>query len=185
MDYTPLFQERYNSELAKLQMLKNVHLTFKHFDLDCNTMYLSEANMKKASYSSLEIFRHADVVRGSVVYYFEIIQGNNLVIWHALEAYKKKRERTCPQLRGLDRNNTSNILYVGSEKYEFSRRVMEHCGYRHPHTGGLQLCKWAPAIGLKIRIHYSAINQDVVEAIRHIEAVVSKHLNPLVGRREH
>lgn len=79
------------------------------------------------------------------------------------------------------KDNTSNILYVGSVEKDIHSRTRQHLGFGHPKTFALQLKHWAKN-DWKFKFYYIEINNKQV--LIDIEAQISKELNPLVGKRE-
>ncbi len=183
MDYKKLLQERYKAELDTISMLKQIELTFQSYPINWNKLHLPEfeIGLKKAEYSLISPYKDLMHITGPVVYYYEIIKGNPGTIRAILDEYKRKKERTCPPVK---QDRYSLILYVGSETKSFARRTVEHMGLAHKDTGGLQLLHWASDSGIKLRLHYCKIDVKHVAAIRHVEAALAKHLNPVIGKIE-
>jgi hypothetical protein len=168
-------KQRYEEQANKLELLLDVKLNFVEFSLDCKDL---KAEM------GIELEKYNIKPNLPVVYFFEIIDGNNGLIWDALNAFKNNKSRSCPKITKAGQKNNTTTLYVGSVKWAFQNRLRQHFGYGHPGTFSLQLYFWAKAIDLKLKIHYCILEPFQIPVLRDIEAAVSQYLNPLVGKRE-
>jgi hypothetical protein len=184
MDFTECLNERYELEKTIIEKLPLVKLSFDTLTIDCSELpnTLDEMSDTHSFLNSLSVLD-----RKSVVYYFKIsCPTNNSEIFNALQNYKKNginnQTRSCPKLPKYRKDSHTEVLYVGSVKGGFRGRLVQHFGYAHPGTFGLQLIHWGKAIDLKLILHYSVLND--VDIVRHVEAALAKNLNPLVGKRE-
>jgi hypothetical protein len=184
MNYSEYINERYQVEKAIIEKLPLVKLSFETYTIDC----LELPNALDQISDTHSFLNSLNVLDGRpVVYYFKITcSANNREIFTALQNYKKNginnQTRSCPRLPKYRIDSETEILYVGSVKSGFRGRLIQHFGYAHPGTFGLQLLHWGKPINLKLTLNYSVLND--VDVVRHVEAALAKKLNPLVGKRE-
>jgi hypothetical protein len=185
MDYQKLLIKRYESELLKIDLLKQISLEFNSVPIDCLKLLITgNESLKVVGYKELALYQKLFELTGPVIYYYEIKNDSNKKVWEAFKTYKESKERNCSSVMKNYKDTATKILYVGSDRNSLARRTMEHLGYAHQHTGGLQISKWAPAINLQLKLNYCLLGAEYSDVIRHVEAVVAHNLMPLIGKRE-
>lgn len=126
-------------------------------------------------------------LKGSYLYFFELDKKTNKETLIASIREKQNETKGSAEKIALPKipisydQELSDILYVGSTKSSFYKRIKEHVGFGSKATYALHLRHWAPK-DLKLNFYYVKIeNSD----IRYdIEAALATYLNPLLGKRE-
>lgn len=146
---------------------------------------------KKGEKVGLKKLSNLENIKGAVIYIYEIVDTE--IKTDLLESISKFRSienkddegndlrRSTAKIPTNAKDNTSNILYVGSVEKNIHSRTRQHLGFGHPHTFALQLKHWAKH-DWKFKFYYIEINNKQV--LTDIEAQISKELNPLIGKRE-
>lgn len=180
MNYEEILLNRFTEQVARLELLKKVKLNFNCVRINCAGMYVSNVpSLKKKGYQTIPLYQHLEPIKGPVVYYYKFINASCDDIRSNFLAYKALRLRNCSAVLTNIPTNT-NTLYVGSEKNSIARRTMEHMGYSHPGTGGLQISKWAPELSLELELYYSIVQE--VAVLGEVESAMAGLLKPLIGK---
>ena len=184
MNYKQLLKQRYNAELARLQLLQEADLEFTTISLQTNLLPLP-GNVNGNKSKELEVYKMlASYNLEPAVYYFEIEAYDNDALLKHLHQAKEKKDRAYPKSKLSGDTSPTKILYVGSVKTNFYGRIIQHLGYGHRNTYALHLSHWAIDIPIKLKLHYCILPPKYLDIIRDIEATISEALNPLVGKRE-
>ncbi len=98
-----------------------------------------------------------------------------------INAARTKDKLALPKLPKDAFESTSDILYVGSRKTSFHDRIKGHLGNGTKSTYAMQLNKWAPT---NLRLHLYLIQVDDETMTEEVEAAISAHLKPLIGKTQ-
>lgn len=124
--------------------------------------------------------------KGSYVYFFELVDVlNKSALLENIKEVKSveniNEKRALPKSPSSFDDNDSTILYVGSIKENIHKRIKEHIGFGSSSTYAMHLKFWAPK-ELKLNFYYIKIENPILTY--DIEAAITDHLNPLIGKRE-
>lgn len=124
--------------------------------------------------------------KGAYVYFFELVDVlNKSALLENIKEFKTVEninlKRALPKSPSSFDDNDSTILYVGSIKENIHKRIKEHIGFGSSSTYALHLRFWAPK-ELKLNFYYIKIENPILTY--DVEAAITDHLNPLIGKRE-
>lgn len=146
---------------------------------------------KKGEKIGLKKLSNLENIKGGVIYIYEIVDSkiktDLLVSISKFRSVENKDNegndlrRSTAKVPTNAKDNTSNILYVGSVEKNIQSRIRQHLGFGHKNTFALQLKHWAKN-DWRFKFYYIEINNKQV--LTDIEAQISKELNPLIGKRE-
>lgn len=145
---------------------------------------------KKGKKVGIEQLNFLENIKKPVVYIFEIIEENKIeIVKKEFKEHRSKRKnipdrkekRALSYLPADIEHNESQVLYVGSMKKDFHRRIKEHLGLGNYQTGAMNLKFWIPE-DLKLNLYYLIVENQ--KLTYDIEAAVAKKLKPLIGKCE-
>jgi hypothetical protein len=124
--------------------------------------------------------------KGSYIYFFELADVlNKSDLLENIKEFKSVEninlKRALPKSPSSFDDSDSTILYVGSIKKDIHKRIKEHIGFGSSSTYAMHLKFWAPK-ELKLNFYYIKIENPILTY--DIEAAITDHLNPLIGKRE-
>ncbi len=122
------------------------------------------------------------------VYIFQLADPSQKVT--LLKKFEKERlantarsndKLALPKLPKEAFDSTSDILYVGSRKNSFHDRIKGHLGNGAKSTYAMQLNRWAPP-DLLLHLYIVQVNEE--KMTEEVEAAISAHLKPLIGKAQ-
>jgi hypothetical protein len=143
-----------------------------------------QTSLGKKGYLSIPLYNKLEPLNGPIVYFYKFKKRSQQEVHDAFKAFKNSKTRNCSALRKRSSPRTTNTLYVGSDRNSLARRTMEHMGYAHQHTGGLQLSKWAPEISLELELYFAQVEPKFLPVLRQIETALAHALDPLIGSKD-
>lgn len=161
---------------------------FKHnysFNIDCeNLKDYSDFDIRESS-EFKEIFKKLELMRGPVLYWFEIVStnSNNDGIRQKLLKYSQSENSKSTLALKKAFDNESDCLYVGKVKRKVWGRMIQHMGfYGVNRTQGLQIFHWVKDLDLKLKVHLYEFEPEVSELISIFEIELAKRKKPIVGK---
>ena len=161
---------------------------FKHnfsFNIDCkNLKDYSDFDIRESP-EFKEAFNKLELMRGPVLYWFEIVStnSNNDGIRQELLRYSQTdNSKSTPALKKAF-DNKSDCLYVGKVKRKVWGRMIQHMGfYSVNRTQGLQIFHWAKDLDLQLKVHLYEFESEVSDLISIFEIELAKQKKPIVGK---
>jgi len=172
--------------------LKFNSLDFKTIQLDIRGINLPEYGSARQNDVLKEIFPiivdELIQIEFPVIYYFQICDEIDdpglLTKLKGLYEFKYGDGKGKVMLPKITKNptmkNSQKILYVGSRSKKFSGRILEHLGFSHHGTQGLNLCKIPNGFN-SVKLHYAIIKTQNLKAVYLIENALHQKLKPLIG----
>lgn len=145
---------------------------------------------KKGKKVGIEQLNFLEKIKTPIVYIFEIIDKSKIdIVKKEFRDHRLKRKsitnikerRALSYLPTEMDSNESSILYVGSMKKDFHRRIKQHLGLGNHQTGAMNLKYWLPK-DIKLNLYFIIV--DNPDLTYDIEAAVAKEISPLIGRCE-
>lgn len=120
----------------------------------------------------------------SVLYYISLNENIDFkkLLEKAAKAKKKAKKIALPK---INKNSTSNILYVGKTNSNFPSRFRYHLGLIESKTYALHLKAWAQEYSFTLHFAKVCLHESNIRYLEQMENVLHDALKPLLGRAGH
>jgi len=121
-----------------------------------------------------------------VLYWFELeVNENSRQILHGLINDYWEKNKKDVHLSNINKHKSNNVLYVGSSRKNFKRRMKEHLGTDNQRTYAMHLKDWLfelPDVNISIK-YYVFGNKISGEILQIIEDAYWEFYKPILGKK--
>ncbi len=120
----------------------------------------------------------------SVLYYISMNENIDpqAILAKATKAKKRAKKLALPK---VNKERTSNILYVGKTNSNFPSRFVYHLGLNESKTYALHLKYWATEYSFTLHFAKICFEKNIMKYLEQMETVLHDALQPLLGRSGH